>query len=232
MLKQLEKNLGLAFSNKNLLKLALTHRSILNEKTGRKRVSNERLEFLGDSILSFLTSSYLYGQFPSLDEGRLTALRSALVRTETLAQLSKKLDLNRYLILSRGEKESGGRQNQGILADTFEAFLGALFLDQGLKICEIFLKENLFVQTEQIIKSKTYQDYKSELQELVQDRGFSAPNYRVLKEIGPDHKKQFTSGVFVNNKLVAKGRGMNKQKAEQEAAKKALKIWRIKENRV
>lgn len=212
----------LHFKNSKIKEAAFIHRSFLNENAGSKLVSNERLEFLGDAILSFLVSEYLYKEFPKFEEGRLTNLRSALVRTESLASLARKLNLGEELKLSRGEEESGGRKNPSILANTFEAFVGALYLDQGLEVVRRFLHENLFPIVAQIIESRSYIDAKSALQEVVQEKKQISPVYKTLESEGPDHAKIFQVGVFLEGKLLGKGGGKSKQKAEQEAAKAAL----------
>lgn len=210
------------FKNPQLKGVAFIHRSYLNENPHLKLSSNERLEFLGDAILSFLVSSYLYKKFPHLNEGELTSLRSALVKTEMLASLAKRLNLGEELKLSRGEEESGGRKNASILANTTEALIGALYLDQGLTAVLKFLEKNLLPELSEIIKTGAYKDPKSTLQEIVQEKKQVSPTYKILKSEGPDHAKIFEVGVFLGNRLLGKGTGKSKQKAEQEAAKAAL----------
>lgn len=209
------------FKNAKLLQTALTHRSYLNEEK-TALVSNERLEFLGDAIISFLTSSYLFDKYPKLHEGDLTNLRSLLVRTESLSNIAKELDLGTKLLLSRGEEESGGRTNSTLLANTFEAFVGALYLDQGVEAVEKLLKNTLFPKAETYVLHKTLKDAKSLFQELVQDKKIPFPIYKVLTSQGPEHAKIFTAGVYAGQKLWGKGRGRSKQEAEQEAAKVAI----------
>lgn len=214
------------FKNPNLKEAAFIHRSFLNENPDLKLTSNERLEFLGDSILSFLISDYLYQRFPQYTEGDLTSIRSALVRTETLASLAKRLDLGSKLKLSRGEEESGGKKNPSILANTAEAFIGALYLDQGLKAVEKFLKIHLLPELDKIIQTQSFKDPKSTLQEVIQEKKQATPVYKILKSEGPDHAKVFEVGAFVGEKLLGLGKGKSKQKAEQEAAKIALENFR------
>ena len=208
--------------NKKLLEVALNHRSFLNES--REKVSsNERLEFLGDSILSFVVSTYLFTKYPEFNEGKLTNLRSLLVNTRTLAEMAKQYELGSALRLSKGEEESGGRSNQSLLADTFEAFIGALFLDQGIGEVEKFLKSAVIPKTDELIQRNILKDPKSLLQEFVQSQKQNSPLYKVLSEAGPAHARQFSVGVYVGNKLLGQGDGKSKQEAEESAAKKALK---------
>lgn len=210
------------FKNENLLENAFVHRSYLNEHPRFELPSNERLEFLGDAVLEFLTSEHLYKTYDKEPEGRLTAYRSSLVKTETLAALAKDLDFGGKLKLSKGEDESGGRESEYLLADTFEAFVGALYLDQGTPACRKFLEENLFPKLEGIVKTKAYQDYKSLLQEIAQEKVNFTPVYKVLDEWGPDHDKIFKVGVFIKDKREGVGEGSSKQRAEVEAARSAL----------
>lgn len=226
-LSSLEQKIGIKFKNKKFIQQAFVHRSYLNES---KKIpsSNERLEFLGDSILSFLVSEHLYKRLPNFPEGELTNLRSALVNTTTLAQTAKVLDLGTFLMFSKGEEEGGGRQNIHILADTFEALLGAIYLDQGIGSVKKVLEKLLFPLVDKILIEKTYKDAKSTFQEVVQEKTKISPVYKVLKEIGPDHAKDFTVGVYVGNMLFGKGVGKSKQEAEMKAAAAALEEWRKK----
>jgi ribonuclease-3 len=207
--------------DKKLLEEATTHRSYLNESK-EKVESNERLEFLGDSVLSLIVSTHLFKKYPQFDEGKLTNLRSLLVNTKMLAELSKELDLGSRLRLSKGEEESGGRSNQSILADTYEAILGALYLDQGLMEVEKFIRDTLFPRADEFIEKNMLKDPKSLLQEQVQARKLNSPLYKVLEEEGPAHAREFTVGVFVEDKLLGKGKGKSKQEAEEQAAQAAL----------
>lgn len=214
-----------SFINQDLLTTALTHRSALNEHISDSTESNERLEFLGDAVLELITTQFLFHTCPDDPEGVLTAYRSALVKTTTLAEVAAELGLGEQLYMSRGEEATGGRQNQGLLADTFEAVIGALFLDQGLEVVRRFLDDHLFPKFPTIRQQKLYRDAKSHLQELVQAQGHGTPDYQVIKEEGPDHDKQFTVEVKVSNKVVGSGVGKSKQLAQQAAAEEALKNW-------
>jgi ribonuclease-3 len=208
------------FKNKSLLTQALTHKSWVNEHRG-KRESNERFEFLGDAVLEFIVSKELYKQFPDKEEGYLTALRANLVNTKNLANTAKKLKVGEALYLSKGEEEGGGRKNTSLLADTTEAVIGALFLDQGLEITYEFVKENVLSKIPEKL-SKPLKDAKSRLQELVQAKGFSTPRYKVIQEFGPDHAKKFIVEVVVNGKAICQGEGKSKNEAAQSAASIAL----------
>ena len=213
------------FKDKKLFEQAFTHRSFLNE-TKEKLSSNERLEFLGDSILSFVISDYLYKNFPNFDEGILTNIRSLLVNTKSLAQIAKSLEFGKYLRLSRGEEESKGRQNQSLLADSFESFIGALFIDQGIEVVSKFLKEIFVPKAEEIAKNKSFKDPKSLLQEYIQAKRQNSPVYKVLQESGPAHARNFKIGAYVNEKLISEGIGKSKRDAEENAAEKALEYFK------
>lgn len=220
--KSLEKNLGVKFKNAKLLAKSLTHRSYLNEAKAKDLESNERLEFLGDSILSFIISDWLFRQYPQYPEGTLTNVRSNLVKTEALAQMAKKLKIGEYLFLSKGEKESGGKTNPSLLADAMEAITGAVYLDQSYEGVRSFINDHFQAPLRKLITSGRFKDYKSLLQEKLQAEKKQSPIYKTLKEEGPDHNKIFTVGVFDGKKLLARGKGKSKQSAEGEAAKKAL----------
>jgi ribonuclease-3 len=209
------------FKNKQLFEQAFTHRSYLNE-TKDKIESNERLEFLGDSILSFVVSEYLFKEYPSFNEGLLTNLRSLLVNTKSLAEMAKQLKFGTYLRLSKGEKESKGQENDSLLANSFEAFIGALYLDQGVEEVRTFLADILLEQSKEYVQRKALKDPKSLLQEHVQALKQSSPVYKVIKEEGPAHARLFTIGVYVNDNLLGEGKGKSKQQAEEQAAKEAL----------
>lgn len=217
----LESKLDLKFKKEANIRAAFIHRSYLNENKSVKN-SNERMEFLGDSILSLLVSEYLYLEYPRFSEGELTNLRSSVVKTKTLSEVSQTLDLGKYLYLSKGEEESGGRQNISILANTFEAFLGAIYLDLGLSSVKKVLSKFLFPMLAEILAGKKYKDAKSEYQEIVQEQTKISPVYKVISQKGPDHAKEFTVGVYIDNNLQAVGSGKSKQEAEMEAAKSAL----------
>lgn len=220
--QNLEKKLGVEFKNPRLLNQAFVHRSYLNEATDEKLTSNERLEFLGDAILSFIVSEWLYQSFPDYPEGKLTNLRSNLVKTETLAKIASKFQLGKYLLFSRGEKESGGQKNPSLLANTFEATIGAVFLDQGLQVTKKLVKKNLKPLLENLIKAGEFKDSKSLLQEKTQAKTKQAPVYKTVKEVGPAHAKIFTVGVYSQGKLLATAQGKSKQEAEEQAAGQAL----------
>ncbi len=209
------------FTNQKLYEQAFIHRSFLNE-TKDKLASNERLEFLGDSVLSFIVSNYLYTTYPDFNEGMLTNLRALLVNTKILGQIAKELDFGSLMKLSRGEDEAKGRENISLLADCFEAFVGALFLDQGLETTISFIKEMLLDKAESFVQKKTLKDPKSLLQEYVQAKKQHTLAYKVLSEEGPAHEKTFTVGVFVQQVQVGVGVGKSKQEAEEKAANEAL----------
>lgn len=211
---------SLKFSNDNILEQALTHRSWLNEN-GKKRGSNERLEFLGDAVLELVTSIELYGRFPKKEEGYLTALRANIVNTINLSEAAKKLGVGERIYLSKGEEEGGGRENKSILADTMEAIIGAIFVDQGLDAASKFIHEHILDDIEE--KSRNpLKDPKSSLQEAVQGKGFPTPTYKVVSETGPDHMKEFEVAAMVGGEDWAHGRGGSKSEAEQAAARAAL----------
>lgn len=220
-LPQLEKTLKVKFKNPLLLQNALVHRSYINENQ-TIRQSNERLEFLGDSVLSLIVSTQLYSQFPDYPEGKLTSIRSLLVKAKTLAQIASDLGLGEFLLMSKGEERSGGRQNLSLLADTLEAVIGAIYLDQGLTAATSFLRRILFPLIPLVEQDKDLLDYKSSLQEIVQEKHRLSPTYKVLSETGPDHDKTFTVGVFIAHDLIASALGKSKHTAEQQAAKLAL----------
>ncbi len=209
------------FKNQALFDQAFTHRSYLNEAKG-EIASNERLEFLGDSILSFLVSEYLYKEYPHYNEGVLTNLRSLLVNTKNLGTIAKNLGFGNLLKLSKGEHEAQGRENQSLLADSYEAFVGALFLDQGLSAVASFVEISLIAHVKEFVEQKTFKDPKSLLQEQVQAKKLGSPVYKVTHEEGPAHAKIFTVSVFVANAIVGEGIGKSKQEAEENAAKQAL----------
>jgi ribonuclease-3 len=210
------------FKDKQLLETALTHRSYLNEHKKENLTSNERLEFLGDAVLELIVSLYLYQKYPHFSEGKLTALRARLVQTKTLALASQRLNISRQLKLSRGERESGGADNPSLLADTFEAIVGALYQDSGFKAAYDFVKTNLLMPSEKLFKSQLPEDYKSKLQEKVQAKGLPSPVYQVIASYGPDHQRTFKTAVFIGKTKYSQGVGKSKQEAEQQAAKKTL----------
>lgn len=212
------------FNDQKLLITALSHRSSLNESSSgtTAKESYERFEFLGDAVLELATTEFLFAEFPKDPEGILTAYRSSLVKTTTLAQVARELGLGEKMFMSKGEEATGGRENDGLLADVFEAVTGALYLDQGFEAVKEFLAEYLFPKFAEIKSKKLYRDSKSLLQEVVQAKGLPTPSYEVINEEGPDHDKTFTIEVRVNDKVVGQGVGKSKQLAQQEAASQAL----------
>lgn len=217
----IEKALSLSFKEKDLLQLALIHRSFLNENPGAFSESNERLEFLGDALLGLVVAQELFRRHPEKPEGELTTLRSALVRGDTLARIANSLELGEHLLMGRGEEASGGRERQSNLACAFEALLGAVFIDQGYEAARDFV---LRVMADEISSVETVpKSAKSVLQELVQRRGVGSPSYRVVEVGGEDHAREFTSEVTVSGEVVGRGKGRRKSEAEAEAAGQALK---------
>ncbi|MBI2451272.1 MAG: ribonuclease III [Parcubacteria group bacterium] len=223
-LSELEKKIGVEFKNKDLLLQALVHRSYLNENPNFKVKHNERLEFLGDAVLELVVSDYLYEQYPQEPEGQMTAWRAALVNANMLFDIAAKLGLGNYLLLSRGEAKDINKARMYLIANAFEALIGAIYLDQGIEAAQIFIEKNVLVELGRVIKEKLYRDSKSLFQEEAQDKAGITPIYEVLREWGPDHAKHFVIGVFLGDELVAQGEGMSKQSAQQEAAKEALKV--------
>src|SRR3990167_8461567 len=217
----LQKKIGIVFTNKTLLTTAFIHRSYLNEHKKYKGFSNERLEFLGDAALSIVVSTFLFEKLPNEPEVKLTTSRAALVRTETLAKIAKSLSLGKYLVLSKGEEDTGGRENPSILANTFEALVGAIYLDQGIEKVQEFLKKTVISNWKNLISSAV-PDNKSRLQEFVQRKYHVSPVYRLISSWGPDHARQFEIGVFIDDKNMGRGIGNNKQSAAQNAARDAL----------
>lgn len=219
-LNKLQNQIGIKFKNDQLLQTAFIHRSFLNENRS-VREHNERLEFLGDAVLELVVTEYLYGNYPN-PEGDLTNWRSALVKTESISDAAKELGFEKYILMSRGEKSSSGRARQLILANCFEAVIGAVYLDQGYKPAKKFIDDNLTKKLPKIIEDKLYIDPKSHFQEIAQEREGITPRYEVHSEEGPDHNKKFTIVVKIGDKVWGKGTGPSKQLAQQEAAKDAL----------
>jgi len=220
----LEKKLNIKFKNKDFLIQAFVHRSYLNENPDFYLPHNERLEFLGDAVLELVVTEYLYQNYPKKSEGELTNWRAALVNSKELAKVSKNLEFNDFLLLSKGEAKETGKARQYILANTFEAFIGAVYLDQGYQACKNFIEEYLIKELPEIIEKGLYKDAKSRFQEEAQERLRITPTYKILEEWGPDHAKHFISGVFLGKQLIAKGEGSSKQESEEEAAKNALEV--------
>ncbi len=222
-----EKKTGIAFTDKNLLRTAFTHRSYLNENRKSGMEHNERLEFLGDAVLELIVTEYLYAKYPEKNEGDLTSYRSALVNAVTLAGVAEGLGMNEHLLLSRGETKDTGRARQVILANAIEAYIGALYLDQGYETTKRFVSKYVFKLVDDIVSKKMWLDAKSHFQEMAQEVVGVTPSYETVKQIGPDHDKHFTVAVFLGKERVAEGSGKSKQEAEQSAAKAGLeaKKW-------
>jgi len=220
---KVEKKLGIEFKNKNLLKQAFCHRSYLNENPKISLNNNERLEFLGDAILELIVTEYLYKNYKE-QEGKLTNWRASLVNSNTLSKLAQELDFNDYILLSKGETKDTGKARQSILANAYEAFLGALYLDQGFDVVKDFIEKYLIKKLPYIIENGLAQDAKSFFQEMSQKKVKITPEYKILEEHGPDHSKDFMVGVFLGNELIANGSGSSKQEAEEQAAKNALEV--------
>jgi ribonuclease-3 len=227
LLEELQKKISFQFKDTNKLNQALIHRSFLNEggRGNGSIESNERYEFLGDAILEIWSSDVLFKKFPEFDEGKLTNLRALIVCTQNLAKVSEKINLGEYLSLSKGEERHGGRQNQSILADTFEALIGAIYLDSDINQAFEFLNNQLNESIEELSSKKIYKDPKSIFQEIAQAKRGITPNYKTISETGPDHQKIFEVGAFVGEELIAKGSGNSKQKAEEAASISATKIF-------
>lgn len=222
--KEFENKIGISFNNKKLLKSVFVHRSYLNEHPNLDVDHNERLEFLGDAVLELIVTEYLYKNY-SNPEGELTNWRSALVKGVTLSQLAQDIQLDHLMYLSKGESKSSGKSRQLILANAFEALIGAIYLDQGYNITQNFIQQNLICKLPNIIKNKLYMDAKSSLQEMAQDKLSVTPQYKVMSESGPDHNKLFNVAVYIDDKNIGEGTGSSKQEAEQAAAEEAIRTW-------
>ncbi|MCX6787261.1 MAG: ribonuclease III [Candidatus Kaiserbacteria bacterium] len=216
------KKLGVSFNDLNILIEALTHRSYLNEHRDYAGSHNERLEFLGDAVLELAVTDFLFKKFPAKPEGDLTSYRAALVNTVSLAESAQALGINEYLLLSKGEAKDTGRARDVILADAFEAIIGAIYLDAGYEGAEAFIAKNLYNKIDEVIAKRSYQDAKSRFQEAAQEKRSTTPRYETLSEEGPDHAKLFTVGVFIDAEEIARGEGASKQEAEQSAAEAGL----------
>ncbi len=219
----LESTINIKFKDRDLLTNAFIHRSYLNEHKNSSLKSNERLEFLGDSVLSLITSVYLFKNYPELKEGDYTEIKSAIVKMESLAEASKKIELNNYLLLSRGEERGAGRTNNNIMADCFEALIAVIFLDKNFETAYTFVVDFLFKdKLDYLLKNNLYLSSKSKLQEIIQSKYKKTPVYKVLDEKGPEHKRSFKIGVYFNDKELGVGTAPSKKEAEEEAAKMAL----------
>lgn len=220
MYEMLEEALGIHFKDPALLYLALTHRSYIFETPGEGLFSNERLEFLGDSIIAFVSTDFLYRAFPDLTEGELTDVRAILVKMETLANFARDIQLGKFLLMGKGEQHSGGGKR--VLASAFEAVVGAIYLDQGIEAVQQFLLHRLEPIALNIVKRRLFKDNKSLFQELAQAHVGITPSYRLVSQQGPSHNREFTIEVMLGEEIAGRGQGRNKQTAEQEAAHAAL----------
>ena len=221
-LSSLEKRIKIKFNNKDLLQQSLVHRSYLNENPEFHLSDNERLEFLGDAVLEIAVTDYLYRNYPN-PEGDLTNWRAALVNAKMLANVASQLEINNYLLLSHGESKDNGRARNYILANALEALIGAVYLDQGYEKSKEFIEKEIIKELPEVIKQKLYQDPKSRFQEESQERVGITPSYKVIKEWGPDHDKQFIIGAYLEEELIAESQGSSKQEAQEKAAEAALK---------
>jgi ribonuclease III len=218
-----EKTINTNFNDKSLLKQAFVHRSYINENRSAGLEHNERLEFLGDAVLQLVITNFLFKKYPGKNEGELTSIRSALVNADACSSVAQKLGVNEFLLLSKGESKDPGRARQYILANTLEAIIGAIYLDQGYEKAEEFIYKHITPLTEEIVAKGAWIDAKSLFQTKAQDEEGATPVYKTLNESGPDHDKRFVVGVFVGNQKFGEGEGKSKQDAEQEAARDALK---------
>jgi len=223
-IRELSKILGLKFKNEDLFNNAFVHKSYVNEHKESGWNDNERLEFLGDAVLELVSTKHLFKNYSEQTEGEMTSFRSALVKGNHLAMIARELNLGEYLYLSNGEEHSGGREKNYILANTLEALIGAIYLDQGYLKAENFIKKHILAKLDEIIEKGAHVDAKSRFQEICQERELQTPHYELVSEEGPDHNKNFTMGAYIGTELISEGNGKSKQKAEEDAAKNALKI--------
>lgn len=221
-LEQMQRILKVTFHDSTVLLTAITHRSYLNEHRDATWDHNERLEFLGDAVLELVVTDFLFRAYPDKPEGELTAVRAALVNTVSLAAAAEKLGVNDFLLMSKGESKDVGRARQYILANVFEACIGAIYIDQGYDKAKEFIASRLFEKTEEIVRKRLWQDAKSRFQELAQEHASITPSYETLRQVGPDHDRVFTVGVFLRQEKIAEGSGRSKQEAEQQAAERAI----------
>lgn len=223
-----ERKIGVKFTEKRLLKEALTHRSYLNENPSWPVPHNERLEYFGDAVLELAVSEFLFHNYPDAPEGRLTSFRAALVNYQMLGQIAREIGLENYLFLSRGEAKDTGKAREVILANALEALIGAVYLDRSYRSAKKFIAKYVLSHLQEVLEYGLYQDTKSHLQEIIQEKFKITPSYQVLEEHGPDHQKKFLVGVFCGDDLIAKGTGSSKQEAECKAAEAALE--KLKKN--
>lgn len=222
--RKFEEKTNIFFKDKGLLEQAFIHRSYINENSGLKLSHNERLEFLGDAVLELIVTDYLFNKYPDRDEGELTAYRSALVNAVIISEVANDIGMNEYLLLSKGEAKDAGRARSYILANTYEAYVGAVYIDQGYDKAREFITNTLLGKIDEIVSQKLWRDAKSLIQEKAQEYLSVTPSYRVISETGPDHDKHFTIGIFFGDEQVATGKGKSKQEAEQAAARLALEV--------
>ncbi len=220
----LYKTIGYIFKNEELIISALKHRSFLFSNNEKRVSSNERLEFLGDSILNFLVTRYLYINYPNENEGSLSKKKSIIVSGKNLVSIAKKINLGDYILLSNSEDKSGGRKKDSILEDSFEALIGAIFLDGGMNSALVFVRKFVLFKAKEVLSQNIDKNYKSRLLEYVQKYGLNPPIYKVIEERGPEHNKVFSVAVYVQDRYIASGNGYSKKKAEQIASKEALAI--------
>lgn len=227
-MKSCEQKIAYIFKNKQLLLSALKHRSYLAISNEERFMSNERMEFLGDAVLDLVTTEYLYAKYPTKSEGELSKMKSILVSRKVLARAAEKLDLGNFVLINYGEEKSGGRKRQSILANTFESVLGAIYLDAGYERAEQYVIDYMLNESRKYLNHISLQNYKSNLLEYAQSKGWGIPEYHILSEEGPDHEKEFTIGVSVAGKHISSGKGPSKKRAEQSAAR--IAIEHFKEN--
>lgn len=221
--QKLEDKIGIKFRDYDLLSRAFVHKSYINEHRNEGLKHNERLEFLGDAVLELAATHHLFEKYPDQDEGQMTSFRSALVKGLHLAEVAAELELGSYLMLSKGEEKSGGREKKYILANVMEALIGAIYLDHNYEVAESFIEKFILTKLDHIIEEGSYIDSKSQFQELAQEKVGHTPYYQLIKDEGPDHNKIFVMGAFIDGELIAEGSGSSKQKAEESAAQNALK---------
>ena len=219
----LEEKTGISFEDIELIDKAFIHKSFINENRDKGLQHNERLEFLGDSVLELAATHHLFLKYPDQHEGQMTAFRSALVKGKHLAEVANDLGLGDYLFLSKGEEKSGGRQKKYILANVTEAYIGAIYIEHGYDVAEEFIDKFILKKLDDIIEKGLHIDAKSKFQEICQEKEEITPHYEIISEEGPDHNKNFTMGAYIEDQLIAKGEGTSKQKAEDDAARNALK---------
>ena len=225
-LNEFSKVIGIKFKNRDIFLESLTHRSYINENSRWHLPHNERLEYLGDAVLELAVTEELFKRFPNYPEGQMTILRAALVNYQNLASVAKDIRLYDFILMSRGERKDDGKAREVILANAIEAVIGAIYLDSGMDSIKEFISKFIWPRLPEILKTKSYKDSKSELQEIIQEKLKITPSYRTLEESGPAHKRSFKIGVYFEDKLIAEGEGQSKQEGELEAAKEAVKRYK------